>query len=382
MEQENSKTSTSIFSFILLAVIAYNYLEYTSSVQHVSTTSSLFSVSQPSQNLDLMLPTKVKKNQKILFYIAGSDEINSFNFYNRNISSANATYPKIYNKCKPNFINDWKYQQHGDDILWYETIHQHPWRTYNLTEAKIIILPVIFSLAIHSQKLFHKKAKEVLKGCNWQNPMEYLRKNFESFSEEEYFKNPKVRKKYIFLIVSSDWTLRVKNNVSTFPDIVYQMFPYFKIGNYEIQNHTLYNFDPLTRYDAYTQAGPMWNCTIVTPYVDKSQIYNQPNLKSQLTFEKWKQRHYNFVFMGRMGQQKTSYILRNQLGVNMEDMTIQLHEKYVNDSNNVWEFDSNKIYKYIYALQVCARYRIEFFFLAQKPLEFPAIASVNAMVAK
>lgn len=93
-------------------------------------------------------------------------------------------YPNILDLCQSaNFAEKWGNSIHGGDNKFLQTMKNHPWRTRYIDEAKIIIIPAIFSLALDAIERRDSYLKSLNLDCQGKHgnyPLKLIQKIFQN----------------------------------------------------------------------------------------------------------------------------------------------------------------------------------------------------------
>lgn len=253
-------------------------------------------------------------------------------------------YPSLYDLCK-NFTQ-FKYEedyQHGDDILFNKKIQNHPWRVKDPEEASVFIIPALLA--------FGARKKDTYIQCGSESSPLYYIQTYEllktlssNIVKSKYFKLYPTR----HLIVASHWILRW-NIGNKFPKKIHQMMKPITVGSYEVYNHT--DLQLKKNFYHVNQQGTAKNyqCSIVTPYVDKSIFYQNPVPEidgkiPELSFDHWKTRKFQFSFIGRFAEAYFPYKFRFDLANNLDQLEDLLRQKNLGpgDFRYVFAASTNK----------------------------------------
>lgn len=206
----------------------------------------------------------------------------------------------FFNLCDPHDLQNHSTDQNGDDLQFIYHLQKHPWRTWNPQQAKIFIIPLPLNFIVKQNKDWHFSHQHNDKGhCGDQHIYTILDKYV-----RRILQTPTFLKNYghDHLLVASDWRLR---RLTDFPVSVYTLLKNITIANYERQMH--HSFQD----SGQLLVSKMWSRTLISPYVEKSLLYKHPEIITSVsTFEHWKQRNIDILFMGRVLNSHRGYRFR------------------------------------------------------------------------
>lgn len=201
-------------------------------------------------------------------------------------------YPNLFDIC-PQFVKqeEVKFHQQGDDVLFNLQARSHPWRTFNPAEAKIFIIPVFLNFIIKTKDQEYswftdpeKRIKLDLRG-EFRHPRLYCNQNTTAKNVvDQVCRNVLMSNWFMrssgtdHLVVNSEWRLQRFGISGPCSKVLTKIY----VGSYETLSNVAYDGHKSRSYFI----GRKFRCTVVVPYVDKSLLYLQPKLKTQLNFRK------------------------------------------------------------------------------------------------
>lgn len=217
---------------------------------------------------------------------------------------------------------------HGDDVLFLKKAEKHPWRTLNPNSADIFVIPILLGFLVddgygnYNTSLGKRFDKVVYDDVNMIDMAEITGAYI---WESPFFKKNKGSD---HLVVCSHWriapTSRPPLEMWKRAPNIRRVLHHIKVANYEIMDKLYYNtlkekepgYSLETQYfRTYTTGARTWLCTIVTPYVDDGEALRQ---NRELTFEKWQERHYDYLFVGK-ALYRQGYATRRNLAQSFAD---------------------------------------------------------------
>ena len=301
-------------------------------------------------NEELKLSQDYKNNSIIPFYIYDFPETNWYTLCLKSYPWLNYSLPSNLNK---------HWFHHSDDFIFNERILKHGWRVFDPEQAEIFILPTLFSFFTgFGQKSASKDLDDrneiqinLKNGYDWN--LKNLKCNGYDFHElvkmtVDFLDSSEIFQKYgnlqnqnsisnhdnqikkPHLLVNSHWFFHEKGRYKLFefhPYFLEKILPNFSIGTFESVNR--WNFRTANQKQMMSDSLSLsvnqrpWKCSIFVPYVEKQWSMNASYTEfdesledQQKGFESWKNREFDFFFVGRL-EFKRSYETRRMVADSM-----------------------------------------------------------------